>query len=179
MLDWHRSRPRGVAAKPQPQLLAEMFTSMLALSAAFKYRPVVARENYLYWIDEHWSLSLIAPDEWSDARRAGFAGTVVLQEDMTWTITPAEHLSEENPVSAALRIFHEAFLSNLDTDKTLEDVLPYYVRHLPYYQRLYASALSRSLRTSVNLSGLAKTSCRKLLAQSPQLQRGLLGVSSA
>ncbi|NCF74637.1 MAG: hypothetical protein GWP67_14185, partial [Gammaproteobacteria bacterium] len=61
LLDWYQSTPRGVVAKPRRQLLAEFFTSMLVLSAAFKFRPVVGTANYLYWINDEWSLSLIAP----------------------------------------------------------------------------------------------------------------------
>lgn len=171
MLDWYRSQPRDVLAKPQQQLLAEMFTSMLALSAEFKYRPAIETKNYLYWIDEQWSLSLIAPDEWSAERQASFAGTLVLQQDMTWTISPSDQLSEQSAVSEALRDFHEAFVDILETDKTLEEVLPFYVGHLPYYQRLYASALSRSLRASLRLGGLDKVSCKRLLSRTPQLQR--------
>ena len=83
--DWSASEPRGVVAKPGRQVLAEFFTSMLVLSANFRYQPAVGRANYLYWIRDNWSLSLIAPEEWSDERRAAFAGTCVLQDDMTWT----------------------------------------------------------------------------------------------
>ena len=73
LLDWYQSEPRGVVAKPQRQVLAEFFTSMLVLSAQFKYKPAIGVDNYLYWIDGEWSLSLIAPDEWSEERRAGLA----------------------------------------------------------------------------------------------------------
>ena len=44
--DWQLSQPRGVVAKPRRQLLVEFFTSMLVLSAKFKYRPVVGKPNY-------------------------------------------------------------------------------------------------------------------------------------
>ena len=56
MLDWYRSSPRDVVAKPQRQILSEFFTSMLVLSASFKYKPVVAVPNYLYWMRDEWSL---------------------------------------------------------------------------------------------------------------------------
>lgn len=174
MLDWYRTEPRGVVAKPAQQVLAELFTSMLALTASFKYRPAIGQRNYLYWIDEQWSLSLIAPDEWSDERRAGFAGEVTLQPDMTWTIAPSEELQNNRTVAAALRQYHDAFVELLDTERTLEEVLPFYVRHLPYYQRLFASALSRSLRSTVRMGELASGSCRLWLAQSPNLRQALL-----
>lgn len=160
LLDLRQSRPTGVVAKPRPQLLAEMFTSMLVLCAAFKYRPVVGKANYLYWIGNAWSLSLIAPDEWSSARYAGFAGSCVLHRDMTWTIAPSALLSEDNEVSDAIRRFYNAFVEILDTDLTLEEILPFYVDQLPYYQRLYASALSRSVYASIVLGDQSASSCR-------------------
>ena len=61
LLDWYRSEPRGVVAKPQRQVLAEYFTSMLVLSASFKYKPSIGTTNYLYLVDGDWMLSLIAP----------------------------------------------------------------------------------------------------------------------
>lgn len=160
LLDWYRSEPRGVVAKPQRQVLAELFTSMLVLSARFKYEPVVGGENYLYWIGGEWSLSLIGPHEWSEERRAGFAGTCVLQRDMTWTITPAESLAENGAVSEAIGRFYDAFAETLDTERTIEEILPFYVGDLGYYPRLFASALSRSIRGTVNLGGQASVSCR-------------------
>ncbi len=174
LLDWYQSEPRGVVAKPRHQVLAELFTSTLVLSAAFKFRPVVGVENYLYWINAEWSLSLVAPDEWSYERRASFAGTCVLQRDMTWTIAPSDLLAENNSVSDAMGRFYDAFAETLDTDLTLEEILPFYVARLPYYQRLYASALSRSLRAAVTLGDQASTSCRQWCMRLPKLNDGLL-----
>lgn len=160
MLDWQQSQPQGAVAKPRRQLLAEFFTSMLILSANFKFRPAVGSPHYLYWIDGEWSLSLIAPGEWSDERRAAFAGTCLLQRDMTWTIAPSESLTQENPVSEAMSRFYDAFANTLDTERTLEEILPFYVSSMPYYQRLYASALSRSLKTSVAAGDQGNESCK-------------------
>ncbi|MBT8091338.1 MAG: hypothetical protein KJO01_14120 [Gammaproteobacteria bacterium] len=174
LFDWYRSEPRGVVAKPRRQVLAELFTSMLVLSATFKYRPAVGAANYLYWINGEWCLSLVAPDEWSQARRAGFAGTCVLQRDMTWTIAPSELLAEDSPVSGAIGRFFGAFAEMLDTDLTLEEILPFYAGKMPYYQRLYASALSRSMRAAVTLGDQASTSCRQWYMLLPQQTSALL-----
>jgi len=153
MLDWYHTEPRGVVAKPRRQVLAEFFTSMLVLSAQFKYKPAIGVVNYLYWVDHCWSLSLIAPYQWSDSRRAGFAGTCRLQTDMTWTIDPSEQLLGHGPVSDAVARFFDAFAETLDTDLDLEEILPFYVQRMPYWQRLHASGLSRSIRGSVALGG--------------------------
>lgn len=174
LLDWYSSEPRGVVAKPRRQVLAEFFTSMLILSAGFKFRPAVGMEYSLYWIRDEWSLSLIAPGEWSDERRAGFAGTCELHHDMTWTITPSDLLAEENAVSAAVGRFYEAFARTFDTDLALEEILPFHVHGLPYYPRLYASALGRSLRAAVVLGDQAATNCREWLALLPRQQNALL-----
>jgi len=174
LLDWHQSAPRGVVAKPQRQVLAEFFTSMLVLSAAFKYRPAVGTLNYLYWVDDEWSLSLIAPAEWSDERRAGFAGSCVLQRDMTWTIIPSEQLANQNKVSDAIGRFYDAFAEMLDTDLTLEEILPTHVRRLRYHQRLFANALSRSMRATVTLGGQTSTGCRDWLQELPRASSALL-----
>jgi hypothetical protein len=174
MLDWYQTEPRGVVAKPQHQVLAEFFTSMLVLSAKFKYKPAIGVANFLYRVNDEWSLSLIAPDEWSDERRAGFAGRCVLQRDMTWTITPSELLSEDNAVSDAVGRFYDAFAETLDTDRTLEEILPFYVGTMPYYQRLHASALSRSIRGAVILGDLESTKCRDWRLLLPRLETVLL-----
>jgi len=176
MLDWYQSEPRGVVAKPQRQVLAEFFTSMLVLSAAFRYRPAVGIANYLYWIKGEWSLSLIAPDEWSNERRAAFAGTCVLQRDMTWTIAPSNLVAENNPVSDAVGRFYDAFVETLDTDLALEEILPFYVGSFPYYQRLYANALSRSVRAAVILGDQDSTSCRQWFLLLPRPKDLLTGI---
>lgn len=174
MSDWYKTEPRGVVAKPQRQVLAEFFTSMLVLSAKFKYEPVIGAPNYLYWIRDEWSLSLIAPNEWSDERRAAFAGTCTLQHDMTWTIEPSELLAEENAVSIAVARFYAGFAHMLDTDLTLEEILPFYAGRMAYYPRLFASALSRSIRGAVTLGDQAGVRCRDWQMLLPRLERMLL-----
>mgnify|MGYP001814706267 CR=1 FL=1 len=171
------TEPRGVVSKPQRHELADLFTELHVLSASFKYRPVPGRPNYLYWMDGEWSLSLIAPYEWSEKRRAGFAGTCILQPDMTWTIAPSDRLSEEGPASAAVRRFFDGFAGMLDTNLTLEDILPYYAGRLPYYQRLLASAMSRSMRAAVTIDDRTAISCREWQARLPRYEHELLAYS--
>jgi hypothetical protein len=168
LLDWHRSEPRGVVVKPGRQVLAEFFTSMLVLSASFKYKPTPGVANYLYLVDGRWSLSLIAPDEWSETRRAGFVGTCILQRDMTWTIEPSDRLQDDDAFVHEIGRFFDAFVQVLDTDLTLEEILPFCAGGMPYYQRLYASALSRSLRAAVTMGGQRGQSGRAWRAALPE-----------
>jgi hypothetical protein len=133
---------------------------MLVLSAHFKYKPAIGVDNYLYWVDDSWRLSLIAPQQWADKHRSGFVGTCVLHADMTWTIDPSEQLLGRGPVSDAVARFFDAFAETLDTDLTLEEILPFYVRRMPYWQRLHASGLSRSIRGAVTLGGQTSIKAR-------------------
>ena len=159
--DRNRSEPRGVIAKPQRQLLSEFFASMLVLSAGFKFRPVAGKNYYLYCLDDEWSLSLVGPDEWNNEERSNFVATCVLQTDMTWKIDPSSQLSENNPVSDSIHRFYDAFLEMLNTNSALETIFPFYSAKLPYYQRLYASSLSRSLFTSLLLGDQTAISGRQ------------------
>jgi hypothetical protein len=62
----------------------------------------------------------------------------------------------------------------LDTDLTLEEILPFYAGKLRYYQRLYASALSRSMRAAVILGDQTSTSCREWQMLLPRSKIDLL-----
>lgn len=150
MLDWAYSSPHGVVAKRAPQLLADYFTSLLVLSAAFKFKPVFGRDYYLYSENDGWSLSLVSPDEWNDnARRQAFVGKCELHQDSTWSISPSENIGKRGAIDDALAAFYDGFLGKLQSKRALEDDFPVYEAGLPYYQRLFASALSRSLRSSL------------------------------
>jgi hypothetical protein len=174
LLDWYRSEPRDVVVKPRRQVLSEFFTSMLVLSAKFKYEPAVGVHNFLYFRDGDWILSLIGPDEWSPSRMDCFVGRCILQRDMTWTIDPSEKLHEENELSEAVGRFYDAFAEMLDVDLTIEEVLPFYIGKLPYYQRLYANALSRSIRGTVTLGDQRSMKCRDWRTVLPSTEYAVL-----
>jgi len=96
---------------------------------------------------------------------------------MTWTIVPADRLSENSVLFAAIRRFAEAFVGMFDTDLTLEEILPFYAGRLPYYQRLHASALSRSVRAAVTSGEQASLRGRQWLSKLPRPEYELLAHS--
>lgn len=175
LMDWYATTPRAVARKPQRQVLAEFFTSMLVLSANFKYKPAVGAINFLYYIDGRWELSLIPPDQWTQARQDGFAGSCRLLADRTWTIEPSERLTEDTAVADAVRRFYDGFRLAMDTDGTLEDVLPFFAGKFSYYRRLNANALSRSLRATATMTGDRDKPAREWALQLPSPNQLLLG----
>ena len=174
LLDWAYSSPQGVVAKRAPQLLADYFTSLLVLSAAFKFKPVFDKDYFLYVEDGDWQLSLISPDEWNtEAKREMFVGKCVLHQDSTWSIEPSGNIGKHGAVADALAAFYDGFLDKLQSPQPLEDDLPWYEAGLPYYQRLFAAALSRSLKGSLTVGDQLGTSSRNWLARMPE-DAGLL-----
>ena len=174
LLDWEYTRPRGAIVKTASQLLADYFTSMLILSATFKFKPVVGQQYHLYWMDTQWSLSLIAPSEWSDDRRKRYVGKCELHPDMTWTMNPSQNLAERESAMMALGDFHDSFVEKMSSDDPLERSLPVYVARFPYYQRLFASALTRSLKASMKMGGQMSVKSKHWLEQLPSRPLQLL-----
>jgi len=167
--DWAYSSPRGVAAKRAPQLLADYFTSLLVLSSAFKFKPVFGKDYYLYADLDGWSLSLISPDEWNnEAKRQAYVGKCVLHDDATWSIAPSKNVGRQGPVHDALATFYDGFIDKLRSQQLLEDDLPFYEAGRPYYQRLFAAALSRSLKASLTIGGQLGIGTATWLARMPR-----------
>ena len=179
LLDWAYSSPRNVVAKRAPQVMADYFTSLLVLSAGFKFKPVFNKDYYLYVDGGDWALSLVSPDEWNtEAKRRNFVGQCVLHDDATWSIEPSDNLGKEGPVAEALALFYEKFIDKLQSQSPLEDDLPFYEGTLPYYQRLFASALSRSLKGSLAVAGQQGMPAQAWLEQMPADANRLLAASS-
>ena len=57
---------------------------------------------------------------------------------------------------------------------TLEEILPFYVGRMPYYQRLYANALSRSIRGTVTLGDQRELRSRDWRLLLPRFDTALL-----
>ena len=166
--DWVDSTPRGVTAKSAGRLLSDYFTSILVLSADFKFKPVFGKDYYLYREEPRWTLSLISPDDWnSTEKREAFVGTCVLHPDSTWTIVPSNNLQQSGRVADAIASAYSGFVDRLDSEHSLEDDLPFYEGRLPYYQRLFAAALSRSLKASLTYGQQLEIGARQWRTQLP------------
>jgi len=178
--DWEDSTPRNAVAKPAPRLLADYFTSLLVLSASFKFKPAVDVDYYLYREYERWLLSPISPAEWNTAdKRRAYVGRCVMHEDATWSIDPSDNRSGPNEVATSLAEFFEQFSALLRTTSPLENELPVYVERLPYYQRLYAAALSRSLKESISKGSRTGVASTEWLLQMPHDAARLLTSAGA
>lgn len=149
------SRPKiDIRPKKIDQIAGELFTSMFVLESEFAFKPVVGSEYYLYQKDGRFRLSLISPDEWAGELFGRFIGRCVLEQDITWTLEMDERASDDQTL---IQFIHEkqlAFETAMESADQLGDMLPVYCASLPYYQRLFASALASSLGLSMELSGI-------------------------
>jgi len=163
---WSSSRPGALAVKSARTILNDYVVSLLVLSAEFRFKPVVGRPYHLYRSAGRWRLSLIAPWEWTSADPGICVGTCYLRTDMTWKLVPADDLDRHPGLADDLADFVHDFLLELDRQDTLEAGLPFYVRSLPFYQRLLATGLASSISKTAGISGLAGRDARFWLASS-------------
>lgn len=145
--------------------------SSLVLAARFDFSPVPGNSYHLYHCGDEWRLSLISPEEWGARRPGVHVARCDLRDDMTWYLVSAEDLAAHPRVLQALERHMEGFIDALESDIPLVDNLPFHVAELSFYPRLFASALARSLRNTLEQGGLTRASGRKLLQASGRSTR--------
>ncbi len=148
------SRPRAaVPPKHIQQISSELFTSLFVLNSQFQFKPVVGKTYWLYRKETTFRLSLISPQEW----RGGFGqyvGQCQLQRDITWTLALDDQAAQDDELMQLIAAKRAEFEDRLQTARSLEQMLPVFEVSLPFYQRVFASALAHSLGESMRLSGI-------------------------
>lgn len=145
----------AVPPKHIEQITSELFTSLFVLHSRFQFKPVVGKSYWLYRrAEDSFHLSMIAPHEWGGSRFGHYIGECVLQQDITWTLTLAADAAHEPELLRLIAERRQQFEAALHNAKSIDNVLPVYVAALPFYQRLFASALANSLKISMQKSGI-------------------------
>ena len=150
--DWNALRPQLPERKSGAEILRDYCLSALVLAARFQFRPVPGKAYYLYVNGRDWNLSLIAPQEWGARQPGAFVAECCLQTDMTWQLQ-FTHLQPGSEAANQVSSFVDAFSTTLAAADSVLDDLPFYVAHLPYYQRMLATGLSVSLQHSIGTTG--------------------------
>ncbi len=159
-------------AKGPAQILGDYLASSLVLSARFAFKPVRGVRYSLYRKTDHWQLSLVSPDDWkidqttnmSQTIDVEFTGYCELLPDLTWSLDLREDLTGHTHITEAIRLHCEHFVSTIDESVSLESSLPFYKANLPFYARVFAHALSKSLADSITHSGLTDQKGQQWLA---------------
>jgi hypothetical protein len=181
---WQSFQPSTIEKKSTGQLFAEYFTSLLILSAEFRFKPVQGAIYFLYLNNQRWMLSLIEPERWSHEQRGEYFGSCQLQEDMTWSVNRGDEESSHPDIDEALNEFYYQIVSHLDSEKPLIDILPFYLDELPYYRRMAATGLARSMRYSFGEHALLHKPSNNVLsslrlASDSSGQSELMGISQS
>ncbi|MES1924890.1 DUF2452 domain-containing protein [Salinisphaera sp. T31B1] len=154
-LESQRSQLATVPPKQIDQVTTELFTSLFVLDSEFRFKPVPGRVCYLYRRDGGYWLGLTPPDMLGEAVAGRFIGTCVLQRDLTWTLALADDVAADERFMAWLSRRRAAFEQALAGAERLDDVLPRYESHLPFYRRAAAFAVAHSLGRSMSAAGIA------------------------
>lgn len=143
----------SVLPKHINQISSELFTSLFVLHSQFQFKPVVGKSYWLYRCDGQFRLSLVSPQEWG----GGFGqsiGECVLQADITWSLTLDAAAANDLVLMRLIEDKRHEFETALNAADTVDKVLPFYLAGLPFYQRVFASALAHSLKGSMLKSGI-------------------------
>ena len=144
----------SVVPKHIEQISSELFTSLFILHSKFQFKPVVGKHYWLYQCDQNFKLSLISPQEWGRSAFGLFVGECVLQKDITWTLTLDSDAANNQVLMTYIESKRREFEDALVSADSIDTVLPFYLDGLPFYQRVFASALANSLKQSMVMSGI-------------------------
>lgn len=164
---WQASQPLAAKAKNPGQLYVDYFVSLLVLSARFSFKPVRGQRYYLYLKNNKWLLSLVEPSAWHSESPGDYLGQCRLQDDMTWNLEPDAKFHDNPLIVEALGRFHQGLLEYLDDGRTLKEKLPWFAEKLPFYQRMAANGLAKSIAMSASTE-ILENSASQWLEQLPQ-----------
>jgi hypothetical protein len=153
-LQQHWARVR-VPAKHIDQVSLELFTSLFVLQSEFKFNPVAGQDYWLYRRGKAWMLSLISPDEWGQNRPGRYIGRCELQQDRTWTLDLDPDIAADGAFMSEVEQRRRQLQEKIETAAALQDILPDYDDRAGYYSKVLAFILGKSLRSSMQLAGIA------------------------
>ena len=144
----------SVAPKNIDQISSELFTSLFILHSHFQFKPVIGKSYWLYRRTDKFHLSLISPEEWGGNSFGLFVGECVLQQDVTWTLMLDTVAANDSELMLLIESKRDEFEQALSSAESVDNVLPFYLEGLPFYQRVFASAVANSLKVSMIKSGI-------------------------
>ena len=144
-----------VPPKHIEQISSELFTSLFVLHSKFSFKPVVGKSYWLYRRkDNSFHLSMIEPVEWGHSGFGQTIGECVLQQDLTWTLQLDIQAADDEALLTLIAEQRAQLETAMRDAQTIDEVMPVYLASLPFYQRVFASALANSLSMSMQKSGI-------------------------
>lgn len=124
--------------------------SRVVLCAEFQFKPVVSKPYYLYVKNRVLKLSLIAPNEWRDSNFGFYICQCVLESTMLWSFSNKNtDPAAVEYLALAVEPLKDTLLSDLFSNKPLEETLPYHDERLPFHRRVLANAMASRITNSI------------------------------
>ena len=124
---------------------------------------------------------MVEPSAWQTGTFGLYFGKCLLHPDRTWSVTPEEAWQEQAKLREAVYTLQTAFIESINSDEPLTDQLPFWAGNLPYYQRIGANVLARSLKISLELKvghkNLIKITGKTLITQLTSTQNLFIGTT--
>lgn len=153
-----------IPTKSNDKILSDYVLSVLVLSAEFSFKPVTDTAYTLYLWKGVLRLSLI-PRHKCQIENVEYLADCHLDNDLTWRVNLKDWTLFSNLAKHWFSCFAEKIENKLVTSHRFQDALPFYEESLPFYRRLYASGLAKSLSLSAQQTGLLQ--CKPALKQLP------------
>lgn len=160
-----------VPPKHIDQVSLELFTSLFVLQSEIRFNPVPGQDYWLYRQGQCWKLSMVGPHEWGGRLPGRYVGHCMLQPDRTWSLELDAEVADDPVFMAEVEARRAQLQERLEQAESLESVLPGYEERLGYHGKVLAFILGKSLRSSMQLSGIAALDYRQakgLLAPAPE-----------
>lgn len=148
-------------AKNLQQISSDLFTSLFVLNCQIRFKPSRGQVYWLYFKDDQYRLSLIAPEQWAPSLSGRFIGACELQSDLTWTLELSSDCANDRNFLQEIADRRRQLEYKMQQAEKIDDVLPVYLETLPYYSRVLASALAYSLQQSMQKSGISGLNFRQ------------------
>lgn len=162
--EWHA--PLIVNDERSFQTLTKQYVlSLLVLSAKFKFRPAANSQYYLYLQNAELIMTLVEPEK-SNKRFGCFLGSCHLLPTLTWHVDFAEEAATSPEITRFLHNFYAGFEAHHQQNTHLTELLPFFEESLPFYARMYANGLAKSIEQGMQQIGASQITAPELLAHS-------------
>ena len=151
-----------------PKLAKDYVLSLFVLSASFKFKPVQLQRYYLYLKQSELILTLIEPSK-SGGRFGIYIGECGLNPDLTWHVEFSDDDNHAPTIQSFLQRFYAGFESHHQQNKTWYELLPFYEESLPFYARMYANGMAKSIHRDMVQLGLTQAPASKVLEMKGRL----------
>ena len=157
-----------VPPKQIDQVSLELFTSMFVLQSDFRFNPVAGQDYWMYEGKTGYRLLMVGPHEWTGSPPGRYIGKCTLQHDRTWTLELDPDVVADTAFMQEIEGRRERLQEELEKAETVEDIMPTFEASFGFYGRALAFILGKSLRASMELSGINALSYQEAKGLLPQ-----------